>query len=137
MKKFLKYLPYFLFLIGFISLILPSVYMNVGDKKITFCFLELTFGKDMCNFSIGLFIVFLLFLTAVITSITLSFKQNKIITNIAIISGLSAGVLSFFQRILSNPNVTDLCVHVGLFLPGIFTIAGTIVLLINKKIMHI
>ncbi|MBP5444979.1 MAG: hypothetical protein J6Y28_02290 [Acholeplasmatales bacterium] len=136
MKKFLNFLPYFLYLLGFISLILPTVYVKIGDSKVTYCFLELTFGKDMCEFSIGLFLVFILILTSVISSITLAFKNNNIITNLAIVTGFSSGILSFFQRMLSNPKVTDLNVHIGLFLPGIFILAGTIILFINKKIIE-
>ena len=136
MKKFFRFLPYFLYLFGFVFLLLPTVYLKVGNNRATYNFFELTFGKDMCDFSVGLFIVFLLLLSTLICSVVLSFKDNKILTNIAIILGITTGVMLFFQRILSNPSVTDLSVHIGLILPGIFIIIGTILLFINNKILN-
>lgn len=135
MKKSLKYLPYFFYVFAFISLILPSVYLKIGNSKLTFSFLELTFGKDAFEFSIGLFIVFLLFFATIVFSIIIVNSDNKLLTNITIILGLASGVLTFFQRLLSNPDSKDYLISVGLILPGILIIAGTVILFINKKII--
>lgn len=136
MKKSLKFLPYFFYVFAFISFILPSVYLKIGNSTLTFSFLELTFGKDAFEFSIGLFIVFLLFLATITLSIIITNKDNKLLTNITIILGLSCGVLTFFQRLLSNPDSRDYFINIGLILPGILIIAGTIILFINKKIIN-
>ena len=135
LKKSLKFIPYFLYVFAFISFILPSVYLKIGNSKITFSFLELTFGKDAFEFSIGLFIVFLLFIATIVLSIIILNKDNKLLSNITIILGLSSGVLTFFQRLLSNPSSRDYYISVGLILPGILIIAGTVILFINKKIV--
>ena len=135
MKKIIKYLPYFFYVFAFISFILPSVYLKESGSTLTFSFLELTFGKDAFELSIGLFIVFLLFISTIILSILIINKDNKLITNITIILGLASGVLTFFQRLLSNPSSTEYLINIGLFLPGILIIIGTIILFINKKII--
>ena len=135
MKKIIKYLPYFFYVFAFISFILPSVYLKESGSTLTFSFLELTFGKDAFELSIGLFIVFLLFITTIVLSIILMSKDNKMLANITIILGLSSGILTFFQRLLSNPSSTEYLINIGLFLPGILIIIGTIILFINKKII--
>ena len=135
MKKTIKYLPYFLYLFAFISFILPSLYLKESGSTLTFSFLELTFGKDAFEFSIGLFIVFMLFITTIVLSILLIYKDSKLLTNITIILGLSSGILTFFQRLLSSPTSTEYLINIGLFLPGILIITGTIILFINKKII--
>ena len=135
MKKLIPYLPYFFYVLGFISFILPVVYFKEENVKVTYNMLELIFGKDSQDFSIGLLIVLLMFLTTITLSITINIKTSKIAENITIILGLAAGVLLFFARILSNPSTTNLHIHIGLFLPGVFILLGTILLLINKKII--
>ena len=135
MKKLTKYLPYLLYVLAFISFILPSVYLKVENSTLSYSFLELTFGKDVFELSIGLLIVFLLFILTIVLSVVASTKDSKIITNITIILGLSSGTLTFFQRILSNPSARDYSINVGLILPGLLIIAGTIILFIDKKIM--
>ena len=136
MKKIINYLPYLFYVFGFLSFILPVVYIKDGDSKIYFNTLELTFGKDSQSASIGLIIVLLMFLTTIIISIITSRKSSKMLENIAITLGLASGALLFFSRMISNPNVTNLNVHIGLFLPGIFIIIGTIILFINKKVLR-
>ena len=136
MKKLIPYLPYFFYVLGFISFILPVVYFKEENVKVTYSMLELIFGKDSQDFSIGLLIVLLMFLATITLSITINIKRLKWGENIAIILGLSTGILLFFTRMLSNPSTTNLNIHIGLFLPGIFILLGTIILLINKKIMH-
>lgn len=135
MKKALRFLPYFFYIFAFLSFILPSVYLKEGESTLTYSFLELTFGKDIFELSIGLFIVFMLFITTIVLSIILIYKDNKLIANITIILGLSSGVLTFFQRLLSNPSSTEYLINIGLFLPGILIIIGTILLFANKKII--
>ena len=135
MKRLLNYLPYFFYVLGFISFILPVVYFKEDNVRVNYNMLELIFGKDSQDLSIGLLIVLLMFLATITLSITINLKQSKMRENIAIIMGLATGILLFFTRILSNPNTTDLNVHIGLFLPGILIISGTIVLFINKKIL--
>lgn len=135
MKKIIKYLPYFFYVFAFISFILPSVYLKESGSTLTFSFLELTFGKDAFELSIGLFIVFLLFITTIVLSIILMSKDSKLLANITIILGLSSGILTFFQRLLSNPSSTEYLINIGLFLPGILIIIGTILLFVNKKII--
>ena len=132
MKKLTKYLPYLLYVLAFISFILPSVYLKVENSTLSYSFLELTFGKDVFELSVGLLIVFLLFILTIVLSIIASTKDSKIITNITIILGLSSGTLTFFQRILSNPSARDYSINVGLILPGLLIIAGTIILFINN-----
>ena len=85
MKKIIKYLPYFFYVFAFISFILPSVYLKESGSTLTFSFLELTFGKDAFELSIGLFIVFLLFITTIVLSIMLMSKDSKLLANITII----------------------------------------------------
>ena len=135
MKRLLNYLPYFLYVLGFISFILPAVYFKEDNVRVNYNMLELIFGKDSQDLSIGLLIVLLMFLATITLSITINLKQSKMLENITIILGLATGVLLFFTRILSNPNTTSLNVHIGLFLPGILIIAGTILIFINKKIL--
>ena len=135
MKKILTYLPYILYTIGFVSFILPVVYDNAEGIKVSLNSFDLIFGLNGQETSIGLILAFLLFLVGVVFSITSEVKPSNFRLNLAIIATLSGGVLLFFSRILSNPNVTDLNIHVGLFLPGIFIISGTIILFINKKIV--
>lgn len=135
MKKIIKYLPYFFYVFAFISFILPSVYLKESGSTLTFSFLELTFGKDAFELSIGLFIVFILFITTIVLSIILMSKDSKLLANITIILGLSSGILTFFQRLLSNPSSTEYLINIGLFLPGILIIIGTILLFVNKKII--
>lgn len=135
MKKIIKYLPYFFYVFAFISFILPSVYLKESGSTLTFSFLELTFGKDAFELSIGLFIVFMLFITTIVLSIILMSKDSKLLANITIILGLSSGILTFFQRLLSNPSSTEYLINIGLFLPGILIIIGTILLFVNKKII--
>lgn len=132
MKKLTKYLHYLLYVLAFISFILPSVYLKVENSTLSYSFLELTFGKDVFELSVGLLIVFLLFIITIVLSIIASAKDSKIITNITIILGLSSGTLTFFQRILSNPSARDYSINVGLILPGLLIIAGTIILFINN-----
>ena len=136
MKKLIKFFPFFFYVFAFISFILPVVYIKEGNYKIYYNMLVLIFGNSEQSFSIGLFIVFLLFLITIGISITLEYKTSKIAENIAIITGLASGVLMFFTRMLANPNVTDFNIYIGLFLPGIFIIVGTIFLFINKKILN-
>lgn len=135
MKKALRFLPYFFYIFAFLSFILPSVYLKEGESTLTYSFLELTFGKDIFELSIGLFIVLLLFIATIVLSIILISKDNKLLANITIILGLSSGVLTFFQRLLSNPSSTEYLINIGLFLPGILIIIGTILLFVNKKII--
>ena len=135
MKKLIPYLPYFFYTLGLISFILPVVYFKEENTKIKFNMLELIFGKDSQDLSIGLLIVLLMFLLTITFSITINIKTSKILENMAIILGLATGVLLFFTRMLSNPSTTNLHIHVGLFLPGIFVIVGTIIIFINKKIL--
>lgn len=135
MKKILPYLPYFFYVLGFISFILPVVFFKEENIKVTYNMLELIFGKDSQDFSIGLLIVLLIFLATITFSITINIKTSKMLENITIILGLATGVLLFFTRMLSNPSTTNLHVHIGLFLPGIFIIIGTIILFVNKKIL--
>ncbi len=135
MKKALRFLPYFFYIFAFLSFILPSVYLKEGESTLTYSFLELTFGKDIFELSIGLFIVLLLFIATIVLSIILIYKDNKLIANITIILGLSSGILTFFQRLLSNPSSTEYLINIGLFLPGILIIIGTILLFVNKKII--
>ena len=135
MKKAVRFLPYILYIIALASFIIPSIYVKVDDKKITYNFLELTFGKDIFDLSIGLLLILILFLTTIVLSIATISKDNKLVTNMTIILGLASGVLTFFQRMLTNPNSTDYSAYVGLFLPGILIIIGTILLFINKKII--
>lgn len=135
MKKALRFLPYFFYIFAFLSFIFPSVYLKEGESTLTYSFLELTFGKDVFELSIGLFIVFLLFIATIVLSIILIYKDNKLIANITIILGLSSGILTFFQRLLSNPSSTEYLINIGLFLPGILIIIGTILLFVNKKII--
>lgn len=135
MKKLFRYLPYLFYVFAFISFILPVVYMKVGNNKISYNMLELIFGNSGQEFSIGLFIVFLMFLITIILSVIINYKNSKIAYNVAIILGLATGVLLFFTRILSNPSVTDYKIHIGLILPGIFVIIGTVILFINRLII--
>ncbi len=135
MKKMLRYLPYLLYVFGFLSFILPAVYLKLGEITISYNTLQLIFGDNGQDFSIGLFIVFLLFLITIGISIALEYKTSKIGQNICYILGLATGVLLFFSRILSNPSVTDFNIHIGLILPGVFVISGTITLFINKRIL--
>ena len=135
MKKLFRFLPYLLYVFGFLSFILPVAYIKVEKINISYNELELIFGNNGQNFSIGLFIVFLLFLVTIALSIVLEYKNSKIAQNICYITGLASGVLLFFSRMLSNPNLTDYNMHIGLFLPGIFIISGTIILFINKNIL--
>ena len=136
MKRIIKYIPYFFYILGFVSFIIPSISLKVDDNKMYYNFLQLTFGKDVYSLSVGLFLVFLLFIITVILSIFILYKDNKIISNITIILGLASGVLSFFQRMLSNPSSTDCSINVGLILPGIFILLGTIFLFLDKKIIN-
>ena len=133
MKRLIRFLPFFFYVFAFVSLILPVVYVKEEKSIIYYSMLILIFGNNDQAFSIGLFIVFLLFLITIGISIALEYKHSKLAENIAIITGLASGVLLFFSRMLANPNVTELNVHIGLFLPGIVIIIGTIILFINKK----
>lgn len=135
MKKIIPYLPYFFYVLGFISFILPVVYFKEDDVRVNYNMLELIFGKESQDLSIGLLIVLLMFLLTITFSITINIKTSKILENITIILGLATGVLLFFARLLSNPSTTTLNVHIGLILPGVFVILGTIIIFINKKIM--
>ena len=135
MKKLTKYLPYLLYVLAFISFILPSVYLKVEKSTISYNFLELTFGKDVFELSVGLLIVFILFIATIALSIIATNKNSKLLTNLTIILGLSSGILTFFQRILSNPSSRDYLINVGLILPGLLIITGTIIFFIDKKII--
>ena len=136
MKKLFRYLPYLFYVFAFISFILPVVYMKVGNSKISYNMLELIFGNSGQDFSIGLFIVFLMFLLTIILSVVINYKTSKIAYNTAIILGLASGVLFFFARLLSNPSVTDYKIHIGLILPGLFIIIGTVILVITRIIQN-
>lgn len=136
MKKIYPYLPYFFYVFALMTFIIPSVYLKEEGKIIgTYSFLELTFGKDVFDFSLGLFIVLVLFIFTIVASIIIKNKDNNALTNITIILGLSTGVLTFFQRLLSTPDSTTYGVFIGLFLPGILILIGTLLLFINKKII--
>lgn len=136
MKKVFRYLHFFFYVLGFASFILSVVYIKVDNSKISYNMLELIFGNSEQSFSIGLFIAFLMFLTTITLSISFNYKSSKIGYNLAVIFGLASGVLLFFARILSNPTVTDYNIHIGLILPGVLIIIGTIILVINKIIQN-
>ena len=135
MKKVMKYLPSFLYIFAFLSFLIPSIYINVANTKFTFNFFELIKGKDMFDFSIGLLLVLILFLATIILSIATLTNDNNLLTNTTIILGLSSGILTFFQRLLTNPNSTNCSVFIGLILPGVLILLGTLILFINKKLM--
>ena len=137
MKKLLRFLPYLLYVFGFLSFILPVVYIKIDKANISYNMLELIFGNNGQDFSVGLFIVFLIFLVTIGFSIVLEYKTSKIGENLCYILGLASGVLLLFARMLSNPNVTDYNIHIGLILPPIFIISGTIILFINKRIIEV
>ncbi len=136
MKKLLDYLPYILFTLGFVSFILPVVYDENEYMTVKFNVLELIFGSGDQNPSVGLLIVLGIFIAGVVFSIVSAKKNSNFCVNMAIVLTLTSGVLLFFTRMLANPSVTNLKVHLGLFLPGILIILGTIIFFINKKVLN-
>lgn len=135
MKKFLRYLPYILYTLGFVSFILPVVYDSFDGASVSYNSFDIMFGLGGQEKSIGLILAFLMFLIGIVFSITIEKKPSNFRLSIAIILTLAAGVLFFFSRMLANPNLTNFKINIGLILPGLFIVSGSIILFINKKII--
>lgn len=136
MKKLFRYLPFILYTLGFVSFIIPVVYEKLEDGVVSFNMFSLIFGLNGQDLSIGLLLAFIMLFVGVLLAISLEWKKSNIMLSIAVIATLASGTLFFFARILSNPSVTGLNINAGLILPGIFIIAGAIILFINNKIIY-
>ena len=136
MKKLFRYLPFILYTLGFVSFIIPVVYEKLEDGVVSFNMFSLIFGLNGQDLSIGLLLAFIMLFVGVLLAISLEWKKSNIMLSIAIIATLTSGTLFFFARILSNPSVTGLNINAGLILPGIFIIAGAVILFINNKIIY-
>ena len=136
MKKLFRYLPFILYTLGFVSFIIPVVYEKLEDGVVSFNMFSLIFGLNGQDLSIGLLLAFIMLFVGVLLAISLEWKKSNIMLSIAVIATLTSGTLFFFARILSNPSVTGLNINAGLILPGIFIIAGAIILFINNKIIY-
>lgn len=136
MKKLFRYLPFILYTLGFVSFIIPVVYEKLDDGVVSFNMFSLIFGLNGQDLSIGLLLAFIMLFVGVLLAISLEWKKSNIMLSIAVIATLASGTLFFFARILSNPSVTGLNINAGLILPGIFIIAGAVILFINNKIIY-
>jgi hypothetical protein len=136
MKKLFRYLPFILYTLGFVSFIIPVVYEKLEDGVVSFNMFSLIFGLNGQDLSIGLVLAFIMLFVGIILAISLEWKKSNIMLSIAVIATLASGTLFFFARILSNPSVTGLNINAGLILPGIFIIAGAVILFINNKIIY-
>lgn len=136
MKKLFRYLPFILYTLGFVSFIIPVVYEKLEDGVVSFNMFSLIFGLNGQDLSIGLLLAFIMLFVGIILAISLEWKKSNIMLSIAVIATLASGTLFFFARILSNPSVTGLNINAGLILPGIFIIAGAVILFINNKIIY-
>lgn len=136
MKRVLNYIPFILFTLAVVSFILPVAYKKDEGMTLSYNSIELIFGLNSQNVSPGLLIAFILFIISIIFSVLVIKNPNNLKLSVSVIFGLVSGTLFFFSKILADPSLNGFNAHVGLILPGLFIIAGSVLLFINTKIIN-